>query len=466
MAKKITLDSVKTAYCIGVGGIGVSAAAKYLALSGVQVSGSDAQENPMLDELREMGIPVFVGTDEHNVPEQADLVVYSPAVPEDNAELIAAHKLKIPVVSYPQFLGMLSEKKNTIAITGTHGKSTVTAMIGLILKNAGFAPTVVVGSRSVVFSHGNLEMGESNILVVEACEYQGNMRELSPDIAVVTNVEYDHPDYYESADEIYSAMQEFVSGLSENGVLIKNYDDKQVRAKINWGGKTVLYGVAEQADVAASQVVMQGGTSYFTTTVQTASGYVDERLSVRVPGRFNVSNALAAVAVANEMQVPMASIQDSLASFTGIWRRFEVVGHCNGAIVVSDYAHHPTAVDATIRAARSWYEDHRLIVVFQPHQHARTKELFDDFVQSFQAADITYVTDIYDVVGREEDKHKGVSSKKLVTAIAKKYPHSDVRYEGSLDDVERVVRELAEANDVVLVMGAGDIDQVARNFVQ
>ncbi len=465
MAKNITLDNVKKAYCIGIGGIGVSAAAKYLALSGVQVSGSDAHENPMLDELRDMGIPVFVGTDAKNVPDDADLVIYSPAVPDDNAEFLAAHDHKIPTVNYPKFLGMLSEKKKTIAITGTHGKSTVTAMIGLILKNAGFAPTVIVGSRSVTFSHGNLEMGESNILVVEACEYQGNMRELSPDIAVVTNVEYDHPDYYESADAIYSTMQEFVSGLSEKGVLIKNYDDKQVRARINWGGKTVLYGVADQADVAAAQVVMQSGTSYFTVTAQTPFGYVDERLSVRVPGRFNVSNALAAIAVANEMQVPMASIKDSLAAFTGIWRRFEVVGHYNGAVVVSDYAHHPTAVDATIRAARSWYQDHRLIVVFQPHQHARTKELFDDFVLSFQAADVTIFADIYDVAGREEDAHQDVSSKKLAAVIADKYPHSDVRYAGPLAEAEAMARELAGANDVVLVMGAGDIDQIARDLV-
>ncbi len=466
MTKTPTLDNIKTAYCVGIGGIGVSAAAKYLHLSGITVLGSDAVESETLDELRDLGITIFVGNDARNLPKQVDLVIYSPAVPSSNEELTLAYERKIPTLNYPGFLALLSEKKKTIAISGTHGKSTVTAMIGLILKNAGFAPTVFVGSRCTAFTHGNLDMGESNILVVEACEYQGNMRLLSPDIAVVTNVEYDHPDYYQSVDDVFVQMQEFVNRLPKSGVYVKNYDDRSVRARLNWGGKTLLYGIAEEADIMASNVVLHNGVSYFTATLPTTQGYEDTKMSVRIPGRFNVSNALAAIVVAQEMQVPLPSIRDSLEGFTGIWRRFEVVGKYNMATVVSDYAHHPTAIDATIHAAREWYENHRIIVAYQPHQHARTKELFDDFVNSFHHADHVLMSDVYDVAGREEAQYQNINSRALTDAIAKAHPECTVEYTGSLEATEQRLRDIVEPDDVVLVMGAGTIDLIARNLVK
>ena len=465
MRKKVTLDKVENIYCIGIGGIGVSAAAKFLHLQEYQVSGSDAVESEMTEELRDMGIPVFIGNDENNLPENIDLVIYSPAVPDDNPERTKAREQKIPSVSYPEFLAMLSEKKYTIAISGTHGKSTTTALIGLMLKNAGFNPTVIVGSKTKAFSHGNLEMGESNIFVVEACEYQANMCLLNPDIAVVTNIEFDHPDFYQNADETIKAMQDFVNKLGEDGILVKNYDDKVIRAKLHSKGKTIMFGIGEDAQVCANNIVMQNGVSYFSATLKGNEGFLDEQMSMHVPGRFNVSNALAAIAVAHEMKVPIASIKDTLENYTGLWRRFEIVGEYEGAKIISDYAHHPTAVDATIHAAREWYPNNRIVVVYQPHQHARTKELFTDFVKSFHHADLVLMSDIYDVAGREETEFQDVSAKKLVDEIKLDDNKLNIQYTGDLEKTEATLKQQIKSEDIVIIMGAGTIDTIARNLI-
>ncbi len=466
MKTPTSISSLTRVHCIGIGGIGVSAAAKYLHELGVHVSGSDAAvDSDIIAEVRALGIAVFKGEDAASVPTDASLVVYSPAVQATHAERKRATELGIPQMSYPEFLALLSQKKYTIAVTGTHGKSTTTALIGSILKSAGFDPTVIVGSRCPMFSHGNLNFGSSNIFVVEACEYQGNMRLLHPNIAVVTNIEWDHPDYYKDADAVYKTMQEFVSGLPTDGVLIKNYDDRLVRGKLHFGGKTVTVGLAEGADLAATDVLTHSGASYFTVAVPSRSKFSDERFSLRVPGRFNISNALAAIAVALEMHVPVDRIQSTLAEFRGIWRRFEVVGSWRGATVISDYAHHPTAVRATIQAAREWYPGQRIIAVYQPHQHARTKELFADFVDAFHGADITLMADIYDVKGREEDVHQDVSSDMLVAAIQKSNTQDAVHATGDLRHTQSRLREVVQKDDVILVMGAGDIDMMARSLV-
>lgn len=467
MKSTLSINSLTRVHCIGIGGIGVSAAAKYLHELGVKVSGSDAAvDSDVIAEVRKLGIAVFMGEDAASVPADANLVIYSPAVQANHAERVRANELGIQQMSYPEFLALLSQKKYAIAVTGTHGKSTTTALIGSILKSAGFDPTVIVGSRCPMFSHGNLNFGSSNILVVEACEYQGNMRLLHPNIAVVTNIEWDHPDFYKDADAVYQTMQEFVSGLPADGVLIKNYDDRLVRGKLHFGGKTVTVGLADGANLAATDVLTHSGASYFTVAIPQKGKYIDERFSLRVPGRFNISNALAAIAVAVEMRVPIDRIQASLAAFRGIWRRFEVIGTWRGATVISDYAHHPTAVRATIQAAREWYPNQRIIAVYQPHQHARTKELFADFVDAFHGADITLMSDIYDVQGREEAVHQDVTSESLVAAIQKQAVRDAVHATGDLRHTQARLREVVQKDDVLLVMGAGDIDAMARKLVK
>ncbi len=464
MSKNINLETIEKVYFIGIGGIGVSAVAKYFYLNEKDVSGSDKFDSEITDELREMGITVFIGSDVNNFPEKTNLVIYSTAVPEDDPELVKARDKKIPMLSFPQFLAQLSEKKYTIAVTGTHGKSTTTALVGMVLKNAGFEPTVIVGSKAGAFTYGNLEMGMSNILVVEACEYQANMTKINPDIAIVTNIEFDHPDFYENENAVAKAMQEFVNKLPTNGIFIKNYDDKLVRAKLNSNTKTVLYGLQEQADISANNIVMRNGSSYFTVTYKGKEGFGDQQMSLHVPGKFNISNALAAVAVAVEMQVPVASIAKTFENYSGLWRRFEIVGEYNGAKIISDYAHHPTAVKATIDAAREWYPDQKIIVVYQPHQHARTKELFDDFVSAFDKADKVFMSDIYDVAGREEKDFQDISSKKLVSAIKEKNPKLDIEYSGDLNQTQEKITASAQNQDIIIIMGAGDIDTVARNL--
>ncbi|MCH7759615.1 UDP-N-acetylmuramate--L-alanine ligase, partial [Patescibacteria group bacterium] len=381
------LAKIKKVHFIGLGGIGVSALARLMVIQGKVVSGSDISITEIVVALKKLGVRVFKNHRLENLASDVDLVVYSPAVPENNPERIQAQTLNIFQLSYPQFLGELSRKNKTIAVSGTNGKSTTTAILGLILEKSGLDPTVIVGSK-VSLWNSNLRAGLSNLLVLEACEHQANMLKIDPQLVVITNLEKDHLDYYQDLKHIINTFQEYVNKLSASGVLFINMDDQNLK-KLKTKAKIVTYGIKFQAEVMAKKIRPRAGGQEFDLVDK--RGDLDQSIKIllKIPGQFNVANVLAAAAVALHLGVNLKTIKQTVEKFAGIWRRFEKVGSINNqAIVISDYAHHPTAVQGTIQAAREFYPGQKIMAVFQPHHHNRTKKLFNEFVQSFSQADL------------------------------------------------------------------------------
>ncbi len=478
----IDFKKIKRVHAIGIGGIGVSALAKYLALQGVEVSGSDSFDSEIVREAQNLGINIFIGHKRENVPADTDVVFFSDAVSEDNLERIQARELGIAEISYAKLLGELSKTKKTIAISGTNGKSTTTAMVGLILERAGFDPTVIVGSKVPGWKYGNLRLGSSDWLVCEADEYRAHLLELSPSHAIITNIEEDHLDYYRDLAHIKETFLQFAKKIGLGGNLIINNDDPasvevlSILAKDGFGAVLTASGADLPADYMAKNLRVSKGQQEFELLRAINHEEILGTISLPIPGRFNVMNALSAAALCLSLGIDFRIIKETLFNFHGIWRRFERVGSLKLAVgswklgesplIISDYAHHPTSVAGTIKAAREFYPEKRIMAVFQPHQHNRTKKLFNDFVSSFVGADVLILPEIYDVPGREENEDQNVSSKDLVAAVREKGLVPDARYGGDLEETENLICSIAKAGDVILIMGAGTIDKVARRLVK
>lgn len=439
----------------------MSALAKYFLLKGKTVTGSDLHLSDITTDLVSKGIRVQQGHRENHIPDQAGFVIHSPAVPASNPEYLCAKKRGIPILSYAQALGELSKRHSTIVVTGTHGKSTTTAMLGLMLEAAGYDPTVILGSFVSSFEHGNLRAGGGRFLVIEGCEHQANMLNLHPEMIVLTSIEADHLDYYKTLDNIRGAFQTFVDRLDGKGMVVVNSDDP-VSQTLHIANP-ISYGAHEHAHYQFSdRVIVEGGQA-----VQMRRTVPSEELGapvLRVPGSFNVSNALAATAAAMELGIPFETCARVLEDFAGIWRRFERVGIWRGVEVISDYGHHPTAIRLTLQAARELFPDKKIILCFQPHQHARTEALFDEFVDALSRADALVLPEIYRVEGRTEAEE--VSSRKVAEAVRKRNPELWVRYADDFQTVEAELSATVEAfpDSVLIVQGAGDIDELARKL--
>jgi UDP-N-acetylmuramate--alanine ligase len=403
-------------HLIGIGGIGVSALAQYYLSKGHTVSGSDLVASEITEFVKEKGVKVIIGNLAENISSDMDLVVHSPAVKAENLEYKKAKELGIKTQSYPEALGELTKEYYTIAVAGAHGKSTTTAMIALALTKAGLDPTVIVGTKLKEFGGSNFRAGKSKFLVIEACEYDSSFMHYLPKIIVVTNIDKEHLDYFKTFANVKKAFKNFIAKLPEDGFLVNKYPAKDIK-KV----KAVL----------------------------------------KVPGLHNVYNAILALQVGKILAIPENIILKSLSEFKGTWRRFEIVKE--GSItVISDYAHHPNEIMATLKAAREKYKNNKIWCVFQPHQHQRTYYLFNDFVKVFRSAKIDniIITDIYDVAGREtKEINKEVSSEKLVKKINKK----NVEYI-PLCDIEARVRGGVKKGGVLIIMGAGDIYKLADKF--
>lgn len=468
----LSIDKIKTAYFSGIGGIGVSTIAKLLLKLGKKVYGSDIIDSEIINDLKKQGVVIYPQQLKSNINMAVDIFIYSPAVPENNPERIRVKELKIPQYSYPEFLGELSKIKKTIAITGTHGKSTTTALIGLILTAAKFDPTVIVGSQVKTFA-GNFRFGKSNYLVAEACEYRGHMLNLNPWVIILTNIEKDHLDYYKDLADIISHFKKFIFKLPKSGMLIYNADDQGCQSLLTNEVKDSLikkeikiysYGLQHAADCYAKNIRIKKYQQYFELFYNKKSlGY----FKILVPGIFNIYNSLAAACLSLSLGVKRQILLKVFGTYQGIWRRFEIVGKIrnNKAVVISDYAHHPTAVKNTIKAAKDFYPSKKLLVVFQPHHHNRTKKLFKEFVQCFNNLtknDLLVLNEIYDVKGREESEDQDVSSMDLVKGIK----NLNVLYSKDLDCTEKLILKKVKDYDIVLIMGAGDIDEVAREITK
>jgi UDP-N-acetylmuramate--alanine ligase len=425
------IDDAQYIHLIGAGGIGISAVGKFLLAQGKIVSGADSTSSPIIDDLIKRGVVIKIGHDESNIPAECDLVVYTEAAGEDNVEKVEAEKRGIPQLGHFGWLGELSKQYRTICVTGTNGKSTTTAMCGQIFIDAGLDPTVFVGSLVPGFELGNLRIGKSDILIIEGDEYKQKMVQLHPEVTVITNIEEDHLDVYRDLDHIVETFQQLVTQTAKS--VFVNVDDVNSRKLI--GSRIAQYSVND------------------------VIGY-----ELLVPGEFNRANAAAARSVARAFGVSDEVMRKSLENYRGIWRRFEVVGELNGATIVSDYGHHPTAVKATLVGAKKFYPGKRIVLCFQPHQHNRTRELFAGFVESFDEADVLILVEIYGVTGRTDDAT--VSSRDLLAAVEQRLGDDrPLSYAKDLVEAEQQLRDLIEPDDVVIVMGAGNVDSVARKLM-
>jgi UDP-N-acetylmuramate--alanine ligase len=432
---------------IGIGGIGMSGLAKIMTVRGDAISGSDqaACDFP----------GAKVGHAAAYVPEGVELVVRSAAIKDDNVEVVEARKRGIPVMKYAEMLGRLSEEKSTIAIAGCHGKTTTTSMIAYILSRAGFEPSYVCGG--VISQLGsNAAPGAGKHLVVEACEYDRSFLNLSPACEVITNIEEDHLDYYKDIAEINSAFREF-AGKSSGPVIVSadNVHTAALLAELKGRGES--FSLEKDADWRARNIeVFDGRWSFDLHRYGRPSG----RYTLGVAGQHNVSNALAALAAASWAGVGQEIVQVALAEFSGAARRFQKLGEKKGALVIDDYGHHPTEVQATLRAAKERYPDRKIWCVFQPHQTSRTKIFMKEFARSFADASVVLLPEIYEARANGERK---VSSAELAQAISA--TGKAALFMPTFDEVVAFLKEKATPDCLILTMGAGNVDQIARRFL-
>ncbi|MBI4099029.1 UDP-N-acetylmuramate--L-alanine ligase [Candidatus Parcubacteria bacterium] len=463
------IQQVRSAHFIGIGGIGVSAIARLFLHWGSAASGSDAKRSEITDELGELGATIAIGHAAENVPADAELIVYSPAVPAENPERVEAARLGIPQKSYPEMLGELMAGTFGIAVSGTNGKTTTTALLGHMLVEAGLDPTVIVGSKVGNFNGANLRVGKGPHVVVEGCEYRRHFLNLRPKMIVLTNIEVDHLDYFKDFDDIKSAFREYLALLTPEGTLVYNRDDPAVVEVVQTShAKKIAYGTSRHyniliydsdggaADVQLISRAVKGGRQSLRVRITQE----EHEFQLRLPGEIYAFNALAAIAAAHALGVRVEEIQKAVASFRGTWRRFERIGEVEDKPIISDYAHHPTAVRETLRAAREFFPGKRILAVFQPHQRNRTKNLLADFAASFDAADNIIIAEIYDVAGREEGLE--ISSRDLASRL-----HDAGRraqYGANLDETLALIKDQLHSVDVVLIMGAGDIYTIGQKL--
>lgn len=450
---------------IGIGGSGLSAIARLLNESGYAVTGSDRAISSFAADLQAAGLTIYIGHHPRNV-QGADWVVRSSAIPDDNVEVTAAQQAGIPVYKRADFLGKLMQDKFGIAVAGTHGKTTTTAMIAFTLSELGRNPSFIVGG--VMSNYGvNARAGKGNPFVIEADEYDRMFLGLKPRIEVITNLEHDHPDCYPTFDDMFTAFESFVSLLPNDGTLIGCVEDAGAASLISRarraGRNVIAYSIQAELTINAPQWVQaralkpneRGGFDFDVTA--NVGALASTRVSLQVPGEHNVRNALAALSVVAALGLSFKDAASALRKFTGTARRFEIKGEKKGVIVVDDYAHHPTEIRATLAAARARYPNHRIWAVWQPHTYSRTKALFHEFSRAFNDADEVIVTEIFP----SREPKQEFSSAEVVSAM----PHSSARFIASLEETTKYLLKHLKHNDILLVLSAGDADQISANVL-
>lgn len=447
----------KRVHVIGIGGIGTSGLSKILAHRGVTVSGSDANASLITEELVARGHAVTIGHSADNVAEDVEAIVYSSAVPSTNPERMIAEERGIPQFSYSVALGALTKKYRTIAVSGTHGKSTTTSMLATILIAAGLEPLVLVGTRVPNFKDGNVYLGAGDIMVVEACEHEAQMMNLFPERIVITNLEPDHLDYYGTFENLSATFKKYVAQIAVDKCVV-NGDEASVM-NLFGGAKPVTFGF-EKTDVHCVERYSGDGIQH--AVIAFSDGNKLE-MKLRIPGSINVMNALAATTMAMQVDVKPEQAFEALYDFPGSWRRFERVGHLNGAPVISDYGHHPTAIRETVKAAREFFPGKRVVLAFQPHQHHRTKALYGEFIDALAEPDALILNEVYHVEGREEAKDAATTSAGLMADVSARRGDKSHWYAQSLEEVTQLIHKHALPDDVILVMGAGDIYKIAHD---
>jgi UDP-N-acetylmuramate--alanine ligase len=442
---------------VGIGGIGMSGIAEVLINQGFGVSGSDRNPSDITDHLEKIGATFFASHAAENVAD-ADVLVYSSAVTLDNVEVAAAVNRNIPVIRRAEMLAELMRMKNGIAIAGTHGKTTTSSMTGLVLDEGGIDPTLIIGGKVRSLST-NARLGESDFLVAEADEFDRSFLTLSPTIAVITNLEADHLDCYKDLDDIKDTFITFANKVPFYGSVISCLDDENIQDILPAINKPIVtYGFSSQADVQARNLRFDAANSVFDVFHE---GELLATVALPVPGAHNVLNALASFCVGMELAVPVPKIVSGLAKFTGVMRRFEIKYSNEEVIIVDDYAHHPTEVKSTLKAAKTGWE-RRTIAIFQPHLYSRTRDFYKDFGKSFLDSDIVFITDVYPA---REAPIEGISGK-IIADAAKSFGHKDVRYVADMRQLPEELLKIKMPGDIFVGMGAGNIWQAINRFIE
>lgn len=433
---------------IGIGGIGMSGIAELLLNLGYRVSGSDLKKTDITEHLAQLGAKIYYGHDPKNITD-IDVAVVSSAIRPDNPEVLCAQERNIPVIPRAEMLAELMRLKYGIAIAGAHGKTTTTSMVAAVLEHGKFDPTIVIGGK-LVKTDSNAVLGTGDFLVAEADESDGSFLNLPPTIAVVTNIDREHMDFYSDIDQIKETFLAFINKVPFYGLAVVCLDDPHVQSIIPRIKKRMLtYGRASQADLQARDIRLKGFNASYNVY------YHDKRLGsvmLHLPGIHNVYNSLAAVGVGLELSIPFKTIREALRECRGIQRRLQVRGRRSGIVWIDDYGHHPTEIKMTLRAVRGIARQ-RVVVVFQPHRYSRTFHLFQDFMTSFYDADVLLVTDIYPA---GEEPRSDISGRHLYDGF-REYGYKDVRFAGSLQEAAQLLPEVLQPGDVLVTLGAGDV---------
>lgn len=452
-------SSIRKIHFVGIGGIGMSGIAEILIDQGFTVSGSDLATGETTERLEKLGATISKGHSASNVAADVDAVVYSSAVQGDNPEVREAQRRKIPIIRRAEMLAEVMRLKYGIGIAGTHGKTTTTSMVSLVLIEGGLDPTVIVGGKLSGLGGTNARLGHGEFIVVEADEFDRSFLSLTPTIAVLTTLDTDHLDCYRDIEDIKKAFVQFASRVPFYGFIVLCLDETalqdiipQLRTK-----KLVTYGLTPQADVQAVDILHNENATRFTLV---RGGREMGPVTLNIPGRHNVQNALAAISTGFELGVPFEKIRSGIEKFTGVYRRWEKKGERGGIVLYDDYAHHPTECRATLAGARAGWRRHRIVCVFQPHLYSRTRDFYEEFGKSFLLSDVLVVTDVYPA---REEPIQGITGELIVNA-AKQFGHKDVHYVPDKREVPARLAEIVRENDIVITMGAGDIWKYGEEF--
>jgi len=453
-------SSIKKIHFVGIGGIGMSGIAEILLDQEFAVSGSDKALSEVTERLQKLGATVYEGHKASNIAQDVDALVYSSAVTPENPEVVEAQRRKIPIIRRAEMLAEVMRLKYGVGIAGTHGKTTTTSMISLVLMEGGLDPTVIVGGKLSGLGGTNARLGKGDFIVVEADEFDRSFLSLTPTIAVLTTLETDHLDCYRDLEDIKGAFIQFASRVPFYGFVVLCLDEPaliDIMPQLN-KKKITTYGLNPQADVQASEISHKENTSTFTVS---RGGRELGTVTIQVPGKHNVQNALAAISVGLELGVPFGTIKPGIEKFTGVYRRWEKKGEVNGMTLYDDYAHHPTECKATLAGAKAGWR-RRVVCVFQPHLYSRTRDFYEEFAKSFLLSDVLVVTDVYPA---REEPIQGVNGELIVNA-AKQFGHKQAHYVPDKKQIPGFLKSVAKKNDIVITMGAGDIWKYGEEFLK
>ena len=437
---------------IGIGGIGMSGIALVLLKMGYKVSGSDLVSNNLTEKLIQEGAEVRFGHNHDNIPPETEVVIYSSSINDSNPEIREARKRRLLIVKRAEALAELLNGKKGIAVTGTHGKTTTSSLVSVMLESCGLDPTAIIGGEAEIFK-GNSKCGKSEYVVAEADESDGSFLYLKPFYSVITNVEMEHIDYYKTLEDAIDSYAAFANNTKRGGCLFYNAEDKNIgRALRKFSGNRESFGFSKDADIYPYEIMMN---EFYTSYVCVYKNGVIGRVSLRIPGRHNILNSLAAILAGFKLGLPFENICRSIQDFAGTKRRFHLRADVDGIMLIDDYAHHPTEIRAVLDACRNW-KDRRVIVVFQPHRYTRTKFLVEEFGRCFKGADKLILTDIY---AASEEPIEGVSVKNIYDRV-RLHGLNDVTMMNK-ENIARHIMDMKRSGDMIVVLGAGDIKEVS-----